>query len=165
MAWYQLFFQFGGIAEAWLQHDVGLWIWSTNAELRILLRCSQHPTSANSAICSHQASSQLVSAPGESRHNRPNVRFVVRQAEPSLIVPASTLVIRDQDVRIATVTPDHRVIYKNVKLGRDFGTTTEILDGLNDNDLLVLNPPPDLAEGTEVVPQLLSSAHLTSPNL
>jgi membrane fusion protein, multidrug efflux system len=70
---------------------------------------------------------------------------VVRQAEPSLIVPASTLVIRDEDVRIATVTPDHWVIYKNVKLGRDFGTTTEILDGLNDNDLLVLNPPPDLA--------------------
>jgi RND family efflux transporter MFP subunit len=94
-----------------------------------------------------------------------NVRFVVRQAEPSLIVPASTLIIRDQDVRIATVTPDHRVVYKNVKLGRDFGTTTEILDGLNDHALLVLNPPTDLAEGTEVVPQLLSSEHLTSSNL
>jgi hypothetical protein len=45
---------------------------------------------------------------------------------------------------------------KKVKLGRDFGTTTEILDGLNDNDLLVLNPSTDLAEGAEVVPQLAS---------
>jgi hypothetical protein len=85
-----------------------------------------------------------------------NVRFVVPQAEPSLIVPASTLVIRDEDVRVATVTPDHRVFYKKVKLGRDFGTTTEILAGLNDNDLLILNPPTDLAEGTAVVPQLAS---------
>jgi RND family efflux transporter MFP subunit len=41
-----------------------------------------------------------------------NVRFVVLQAEPSLVVPASTLVIRDEDVRIATVTPDRRVVYK-----------------------------------------------------
>src|SRR5215472_10089417 len=51
-----------------------------------------------------------------------NVRFVVLQAEPSLVVPASTLVIRDEDVHIATVTPDRRVVYKKVKLGRDFGT-------------------------------------------
>jgi RND family efflux transporter MFP subunit len=85
-----------------------------------------------------------------------NVRFVVRRAEPSLIVPASTLVIRDNDIRIAVVTPDHGIVYKRVKLGRDFGTTTEILDGLNDNDLLVLNPPTDLAEGEAVVPQLVS---------
>jgi pimeloyl-ACP methyl ester carboxylesterase len=40
MAWYQLFFQFEGIAEAWLQHDVGLWIWST---MRSSAFCSVAP--------------------------------------------------------------------------------------------------------------------------
>jgi hypothetical protein len=93
------------------------------------------------------------------------VRFLVHQAEPSLIVPASTLVIRDEEVRVATVTPDRRVLYKKVKLGRDFGTTSEILAGLNDNDLLVLSPPTDLAQDTEVVAQLVSDEHLTSSNL
>ena len=85
-----------------------------------------------------------------------NVQFVVRQAEPSLIVPATTLVIRDENVRVVAVMPDDRVVYKNVKLGRDFGITAEILEGLNDNDLLVLSPPTDLAQGEPVVPQLAS---------
>jgi len=35
-----------------------------------------------------------------------NVLFVVRQAEPSLIVPATAPVIRGEDVRFVAVTPD-----------------------------------------------------------
>lgn len=78
------------------------------------------------------------------------LRFHVRTAEPVLIVPATTLQIGRDGTRVATLLPDHRIAFKKITIGRDFGTTVEITAGLTGNDLLVDNPSTELVEGDKV---------------
>ena len=78
------------------------------------------------------------------------VRFTVAQAEPALIVTASVLDIRREGPRVAVVGPDGKIAYKDVALGRDFGTTVEILSGLKGDEQLVVNPTTDLRPGEQV---------------
>jgi multidrug efflux pump subunit AcrA (membrane-fusion protein) len=81
------------------------------------------------------------------------LRFHVRTAEPVLIVPASTLNIGRDGTRVATLLADHRIAFKKITIGRDFGTTVEITAGLTSNDLLVDNPSTELVEGDKVEPE------------
>ena len=81
------------------------------------------------------------------------VRFHVQRAEPVLIVPASTLDIGRDGTQVATLTPDQRVAFKKITIGRDFGATVEITAGLTSHDLLVDNPSTELVEGAEVEPE------------
>jgi RND family efflux transporter MFP subunit len=98
-----------------------------------------------------------VDLPSEGGALKPGMyltlRFHVRAAEPVLIVPASTLDIRRDGTRVATLTPDHRIAFKTITIGRDFGTTVEIIAGLTSEDLLVDSPSTDLVEGTKVEPE------------
>ena len=78
------------------------------------------------------------------------IRFQVQQTEPALMVPANTVDIRREGPRVALVTADQKVKYQLVKLGRDFGKTIEIVDGLSGNETLVVNPSTDLVDGMKV---------------
>lgn len=77
------------------------------------------------------------------------IRFQVQQNEPALIVPANTVEIRREGPRVAVVN-NGAVNYRPVKLGRDFGKTIEIIDGLEGSESLVVNPTTDLVEGEKV---------------
>ena len=79
-----------------------------------------------------------------------SIRFRVQQNEPALMVPANTIDIRREGPRVAVVTPDHKVNYQPVKLGRDFGKTVEIVSGLQGSETLVINPVTDLLQGMQV---------------
>jgi len=46
--------------------------------------------------------------------------------------------------------PDNTVHLVPVTLGRDFGTTLEVLDGVKAGDALVVNPPESLSDGLMV---------------
>lgn len=78
-----------------------------------------------------------------------SVKFRVEQAAPALIVPANTVDIRKEGPRVALVK-DNKVVYRNVTLGRDFGKTIEVTDGLAEGDSLVINPTPEMTAGMEV---------------
>ena len=78
------------------------------------------------------------------------IRFHVQQNEPALVVPANTVDIRREGPRVAVLTPDNKVNYQPVKLGRDFGKTIEIVSGLQGNETLVVNPVTDLIQGMKV---------------
>lgn len=78
------------------------------------------------------------------------VRFKVQQAEPALIVPANTVDIRKEGPRVAVIDDEKKLHYRDVKLGRDFGKTIEIVSGLQGNETLVINPTTDLIEGAKV---------------
>ena len=86
-----------------------------------------------------------------------SVRFKVAQAEPALIVPANTVVIRKEGPRVATVKAENekekKIAYKPVELGRDFGSTIEIVRGLDGGEQLVVNPTDDLLDGEPVQAQ------------
>jgi RND family efflux transporter MFP subunit len=86
------------------------------------------------------------------------VRFHVRTAEPVLIVPATTLEIGRDGTRVATLLADHRIAFKKITIGRDFGTTVEITAGLTSNDLLVDNPSTELVDGAKVEPEAIEGS-------
>jgi RND family efflux transporter MFP subunit len=79
-----------------------------------------------------------------------DVSFRLTRAEPPLIVPASALIIRSGPPRVATVGADSRVRFRNVQLGRDYGTSVEIVDGLSEQDRLLVAPPEDVKENDVV---------------
>ncbi|RYY67078.1 MAG: efflux RND transporter periplasmic adaptor subunit, partial [Comamonadaceae bacterium] len=65
-------------------------------------------------------------------------------------IPANALLIRGQGVLVALVDSDGKVLLRTIRLGRNFGDTVEVLDGLQGNETLVLNPSDSLAAGDKV---------------
>jgi RND family efflux transporter MFP subunit len=63
------------------------------------------------------------------------------QASGSLVVPTNTLLVRAEGTMVALVDAQGRVTLKRVSVGRNFGETFEALDGIDDADRIVLNPP------------------------
>ncbi len=74
------------------------------------------------------------------------VNIPVTSGVETLVVPAATLIIRDQFQRIAVVEPDSKISFRNVKLGRDLGRDVEVLEGISTSDTLVVSPPDQLVE-------------------
>jgi RND family efflux transporter MFP subunit len=68
----------------------------------------------------------------------------------TLVVPVNTLLFRAEGPRAAVVDADGKVHLHAVSIGRDFGTSLEILSGISATDNLVLNPPDSLADGAVV---------------
>jgi multidrug efflux pump subunit AcrA (membrane-fusion protein) len=47
---------------------------------------------------------------------------------------------------------DHAVRYRTVQLGRDYGATVEVTNGLGPGETVAVHPGDDLPEGTVVEP-------------
>jgi RND family efflux transporter MFP subunit len=78
------------------------------------------------------------------------VHFKLPADAKILRLPANTVLFRTAGLQIATVGADNHVTLKNVTQGRDFGTTIEIVSGLEADDNVILNPPDSLADGSQV---------------
>ncbi|MFC3649940.1 efflux RND transporter periplasmic adaptor subunit [Dyella humi] len=85
-----------------------------------------------------------------------NVKLALSTATHNYIVPANTLLFRSEGLRVALVDGQQHIHLQSVTLGRDFGSTVEITEGLNDNDRIVLSPSDSLYEGQQV--------NVTGPN-
>jgi RND family efflux transporter MFP subunit len=69
---------------------------------------------------------------------------------PLMYLPDNTMAIDSKGTRVATVDSEHKIHFKTITLGRDFGSKSEIVSGLNPDDLVVQNPTDDLQEGMTV---------------
>src|ERR1700723_1114462 len=78
------------------------------------------------------------------------VHFKVTLVEPPLAIPPNALLFRSQGPQVAVVTPQGTIHLQAVTMGRDLGTSLEVLDGVKANDNVVVNPPDSIAEGAEV---------------
>jgi membrane fusion protein (multidrug efflux system) len=78
------------------------------------------------------------------------VRFTDTVVAPTLTLPANTLLFRSDGIRVGVVNGDGKVELRSIKLGRDFGQTMEILEGVAANDRVIMNPPDSLASGLTV---------------
>src|SRR6202162_2388040 len=67
-----------------------------------------------------------------------------------LAVPVNALLFRSEGLRAVVVDANHKTHLKALTIGRDYGTTLEVLQGLDANDWIVLNPANSLDEGQEV---------------
>ena len=76
-----------------------------------------------------------------------NVRFDVPLTAGNLSVPASALIFDHHGLRVATVGPDNRVVFKPVQVARDLGDSVEISSGLSAQDRIIDSPPDGIAGG------------------
>jgi RND family efflux transporter MFP subunit len=67
-----------------------------------------------------------------------------------LAVPVNALLFRSEGLRAVVVDANHRAHLRSITVGRDYGTTLEVLQGLDVNDWIVLNPADSLDDGQEV---------------
>ena len=77
------------------------------------------------------------------------VRFTEARIAPALTLPSNALLFRE-GMQVGLVGPDGKVALRNIKLGRDFGKTVEVLDGITPTDRVILNPSDSLTAGAAV---------------
>jgi RND family efflux transporter MFP subunit len=70
-----------------------------------------------------------------------------------LQIPINTLLFRAEGLRVAVVDSQNVVHLQAIVIGRDFGTTVEVVQGLAPADWVVLNPSDALADKTAVHPR------------
>ena len=80
------------------------------------------------------------------------VKFLFEREVPTVLIPAAALATRADGPRLAVLDARHRVHYRTVQLGRDFGSETEVLAGIDPGETVVINPGDGLSEGTVVQP-------------
>jgi RND family efflux transporter MFP subunit len=78
------------------------------------------------------------------------VHFDVKVAAQRLSLPINAILFRPDGSMAAVVGPDNRINLKKITVGRDFGNSLEILEGVDSSDRIVINPPDALEQG-EVV--------------
>jgi RND family efflux transporter MFP subunit len=78
------------------------------------------------------------------------VSLPVNVDKEALVVPTNVLLFRPEGTHVALVDSAGRVHLALVKLGTDFGTRVEVLQGLSAADRIVLNPADSLADGDVV---------------
>jgi RND family efflux transporter MFP subunit len=78
------------------------------------------------------------------------LRFDLAADTTALRLPVSTLIFRGGGAMVAVVGSDDRVALRPIRIGRDFGTEFEVLEGLAADDDIVDNPPDSLQDGQAV---------------
>jgi membrane fusion protein (multidrug efflux system) len=79
-----------------------------------------------------------------------HARFSLPSPTAALLIPDNAILIDAKGSRVVVVDSSKTIRIKSVTLGRDFGTKTEILSGLDAQDRVVQNPADDLHEGMPV---------------
>jgi len=78
------------------------------------------------------------------------VKFDMIAANAPVLVPANALQITPQGPRVVVVDPNQTVRFQPVTLGRDYGTTIEVISGLTGQERVVTNPNDRLRDGQRV---------------
>jgi RND family efflux transporter MFP subunit len=78
------------------------------------------------------------------------VHLEVKVTGERLQVPINALLFRSEGLRAVVIDSDQRARLRPLVVGRDYGTSLEILAGLNADDWIVLNPPDSLVDGQQV---------------
>lgn len=78
------------------------------------------------------------------------VHFAVGSNVNKVTVPVNAMLFRSEGPRVAVVDVNGRIQLRPINIGRDYGTSLEILGGVSTEDRVVINPPDSLEEGQQV---------------
>jgi len=78
------------------------------------------------------------------------LHFKVAVDAAKLTVPVNSMLFRQEGPRIAVVGPDNKVHLRAITIGRDYGSTLEVLQGVGVEDRIIINPADSLEEGQQV---------------
>src|SRR5215475_5020882 len=78
------------------------------------------------------------------------VHLAIKVDAVRLAVPVNALLFRSEGLRAVVIDANHQARLKQLTIGRDYGTSLEVLQGLQPSDWIVVNPPDSLDEGQQV---------------
>ena len=78
------------------------------------------------------------------------VHFRVGTNGHKVTIPVNTMLFRQEGAQVAVVTSDGKVQLRPITIGRDYGTTLEVLGGVGVEDRVIVNPADSLQEGQPV---------------
>ena len=78
------------------------------------------------------------------------VHFATGTSVPRITIPVNAMLFRAEGPQAAVVDKDGKVHLRPISIGRDFGTTIEILTGIDASDRIIINPSDSLEEGQQV---------------
>ncbi len=81
------------------------------------------------------------------------VHFKLASPTRPLIVPSGSILFQSAGPQVAIVTAKNTVELRKVVIGRDFGNTMEITNGISSRDSVVASPPDYLVNGMPVTVQ------------
>ena len=79
-----------------------------------------------------------------------NVQLSLARDGLPLHIPASALIFNQNGLRVATVGPDDKVLFKTVTIARDLGRDIELGSGISPDDRIIVAPPDGIADGDQV---------------
>jgi RND family efflux transporter MFP subunit len=85
------------------------------------------------------------------------VRFDVVRAVSPLLIPGDSLISRPTGTMVAVMDSSNQAHFRNITIGRDYGTAIEVTSGLQAGEEVVVNPSDDVKEGVTLKPQLIRS--------
>jgi len=77
------------------------------------------------------------------------VHLKLPSATSAVVIPVTSLIFRSEGLRVGVVRNKHAALIP-ITIGRDFGTTVEVVSGLDANEKVITNPPDSLVDGQEV---------------
>src|SRR5215471_373421 len=78
------------------------------------------------------------------------VHFAVGSNVDKVTVPVNAMLFRAEGPRLAVVGPDNKVHLRPINIGRDYGTSLEILGGVSIDEQVIINPSDSLEDGQSV---------------
>ena len=78
------------------------------------------------------------------------VHFAPKIDVAKVTVPVNAMLFRKEGAQVAVVGPDNKVHLRPIVIGHDYGTTLEILGGVDVNDRIIINPADSLEEDQPV---------------
>lgn len=78
------------------------------------------------------------------------VHFRVKVQKQTLVLPVSTLMFRQEGLRVATVVNGNKAKLLPITIGQDDGRVVQVIDGLTPDDLVIQNPPDSIVDGETV---------------
>ncbi len=78
------------------------------------------------------------------------VHFAVGTNVNKVTVPVNAMLFRTEGPQVAVIGPGSKVQLRHINIGRDYGTTLEILGGVSPTDQIVINPSDSLEDGQPV---------------
>jgi membrane fusion protein, multidrug efflux system len=79
-----------------------------------------------------------------------NVRLILQRDNAPLHIPSSALIFDQQGLRVATVTPDNKILFKPVTIAHDLGRDIELAGGITLDDRVISTPPDGIVDGDPV---------------
>jgi RND family efflux transporter MFP subunit len=133
---------------------VGLKACLSLTELAQRTFCGQVVRTANSIDPDTRTLLTEVDVPNSSGTLLPGsyaeVHFDVRVSGQRVSLPVNALLFRPDGTMAAVVGPGSQIDLKKITIGRDFGNSLEVLQGIDATDQVVINPPDALEQGEHV---------------